>query len=217
MNIKYSLISNIIIVLMVVIATIMMFTGFSFMGESVVLSSSKLSMFKYFTVDSNSLMGIISCIFIYFLVKKKTIPKWLYSLKLLGTVGVSLTFFTVVFYLAPTTKYGYFSMFLNANLFYHLLVPVLSMITFLFFEKTFCLEFRDVLIGMSSMILYGIFYLTNVFIHMEHGKVSYIYDWYFFAQGGVLGCFIVLAIMLVVTFLISYSLWNGMRKYVSKR
>lgn len=209
MKIKYSLISNIIIVLMVVMATIMMFTGFSFMGKSMVLSSSKLSMFKYFTVDSNFLMGMISCIFVYYLVKKKDIPKWLYSLKLLGTVGVALTFFTVVFYLAPTTKYGYFSMFLNANLFYHLFVPVLSMITFLFFEKTSSLEFNDVLIGMGSMIIYGIFYLTNVFMHMEEGKVSYIYDWYFFAQGGVVGCFIVLAIMLVVTFLISYFLWKG--------
>lgn len=214
MNIKYSLISNTIIVLMVVMATIMMFTGFSFMGESVVLSSSKLSMFKYFTVDSNLLMGIISCIFIYYLVKKMTIPKWLYSLKLLGTVGVALTFFTVVFYLAPTTKYGFLSMFMNANLFYHLLVPVLSMMTFVCFEKTNSLNIKDVFFGMSCMILYGIFYVFNVFTHMENGYVSYLYDWYFFAQGGVLGCIIVFSIMLVITFLISYFLWK--RNHIEK-
>ena len=214
MKIKYSLISNIVIVLMVIFATWMMFTGFTFMGESMVLSSSKQSMFKFYTVDSNVLMGIVSSIFIYYLVKNKEIPRWLYSLKLLGTVGVALTFFTVVFYLAPTTKYGFLSMFLNANLFYHLLVPLLSMITFECFEKTNTLDMKDVFFGMSSMILYGIFYVFNVFTHMENGHVSYLYDWYFFAQGGVLGCIIVFSIILVITFLISYFLWK--RNHIEK-
>ena len=214
MKIKYSLISNIVIVLMVIFSTWMMFTGFTFMGESMVLSSSKLSMFKYFTVDSNLLMGIISSIFIYYLSKKKEIPRWLFSLKLLGTVGVALTFFTVVFYLAPTTKYGFLAMFMNANLFYHLLVPLLSMITFVCFEKTNFLNIKDVFFGMSSMILYGILYVFNVFTHMENGHVSYIYDWYFFAQGGVFSCFVVFSIMLVVTFFISYLLWK--RNHIEK-
>ena len=191
---------------MVSIASIMMFTGLSFTNHSLVLTIRGFAMFKLYTVDSNVLMGIVSSIFIYYLVKNKEIPRWLYSLKLLGTVGVALTFFTVVFYLAPTTKYGFLSMFLNANLFYHLLVPLLSMITFVCFEKTNTLDIKNVSFGMSSMVLYGIYYLANVFIHMENGHVSYLYDWYFFAQGGVLGCIIVFSIILVITFLISYFL-----------
>ena len=88
------------------------------------------------------------------------------------------------------------------------------MITFVCFEKTNTLDIKDVFFGMSSMVLYGICYLANVFIHMENGHVSYFYDWYFFAQGGVLGCFVVFSIMLVITFFISYFLWK--RNHIEK-
>ena len=80
-KIKISLILNIIIVIFTIFATVCMFTGFRFMyGPEVVLESSKLEMFKFFTVDSNIFMGIIALITAYYefkIIKKdiKTMPK----------------------------------------------------------------------------------------------------------------------------------------------
>lgn len=66
-KLKISLVLNIIIVLFTVIAIIMMFTGFGFTnGEEPVLETTKLGMFKFFTVDSNLLMGIVSLIFVIY-------------------------------------------------------------------------------------------------------------------------------------------------------
>ena len=56
-KIKISLVLNIIIVLFTIIACFMMFTGLKFSnGVEPVLETTKLGMFKFFTVDSNLLM-----------------------------------------------------------------------------------------------------------------------------------------------------------------
>ena len=63
-RIYMSLFINIIIFLLVVIASIIMFTGFRFMfGHEIALESTKLGMFRFFTVDSNIFMGIIAFVF----------------------------------------------------------------------------------------------------------------------------------------------------------
>ena len=53
---KISLILNILIVAFVVLGTVFMFTGIKFMPSNDSLVSTKIEMFKYFTVDSNIFM-----------------------------------------------------------------------------------------------------------------------------------------------------------------
>ncbi len=43
---------------------------------------------------------------------------------------------------------------------------------------------------------------------MENGKVSEIYDWYWFVRGGVWQIIIVMPLMMGVTYLISLILWR---------
>ena len=210
---KVAAVLNIIISILALTGTIMMLLGIQFMGPEDGFSDNKLSMFRFYTVDSNVLMGIISGVFALFeikIIKNKLteISNKLYILKLISTVGVSLTFLIVVLYLAPIATYGYFSMFRNANLFFHFLVPVLSIIVFCFFERTDKIKFKHTFTGMSSMILYAIFYTINILIHMENGKVSPIYDWYWFVQQGVWTMVIILPIMLTITYIISFTLWK---------
>ena len=137
-KIKISLAINIMIVIFTVIACIIMFTGFKFMEGEYVLESTKIGMFRFFTVDSNIFMGIVALIFaikeIKFL-KGKTdeISTRIYSLKLMATVSVGLTFFTVFGYLGPIAEGGIFSLLKNSNLFLHLIIPVLSMVNFSIF------------------------------------------------------------------------------------
>lgn len=216
-KVRLSLVSNLLIFIFTVFATVVMFTGFKFMEGDLPLSINGLEAFKYFTVESNIMMGIIALVFFLFeirIVRKrdKRIPTWIYDLKLIFTVGVTLTMLTTVFFLAPTTPFGYFSMFKNANLFYHFLTPVLSIITFLFFEGTNKIRFRYTFVGVVPMILYAIFYVWNVISHAENGTINIMYDWYGFFAGGTSNIICVVPIMIGSTYLISYLLWYFNRK-----
>ena len=211
MKLKISMLLNLIIVILTVIGTYCMLNGIEFMGHEDNLSATKIEMFRFYTVDSNVLMGIVSLLFLISEIqilrcKKEKVSRLLYILKLIGTVGTSLTFLTVVLYLGPISKNGMLSMFLNANLFFHLITPVLSIITFIFFENTDTLKFKDSFLGVSTMTLYAIFYVVNILIHVENGKVSPAYDWYWFVQNGVWTMIIVLPVMLFFTYLISFVL-----------
>ena len=213
MKLKKAIILNVLITIFASIGIVLMLLGIQPMGPEDGISASKLEMFKYYTVDSNALMGIVSAIFAVYEYKilkneAQSIPLKLYTVKLIATVGVALTFITVVFYLAPIATYGYFSMFRNANLFFHFLVPVLSIFSFCFLEKTKELEFKHTFIGMTTMVLYAGFYTINVLIHVENGTVATKYDWYWFVQNGVWSIVIVVPIMLLLTYAISFGLWK---------
>ncbi len=217
-KIKISIILNILIIIFTIFACVVMFNGIKFMkGTDLVLSESSLGMYRFYTVDSNLLMAIISLIFITYELRLlkgniKNIPKWIYLLKLIGTVGVTLTFTIVFTYLSSIVDGGIYTLIMNSNLFFHLITPILSIITFIFFENTNKLTLKDSLIGTSSMVLYSIFYLVNVLIHMQNGKVSPDYDWYWFVQNGVWTAIIVVPLIFLITYLISFILWKLNKK-----
>lgn len=218
-KIKIAFFINIMIFIFTILATIIMFTGYKFMpGKDIVLESTKLGMFKFFTVDSNILMGIVALLFAfeeYKLLngKIKDISVYKYILKLMSTVSVGLTFLTVVLYLGPISEGGIYTMLLNSNLFFHLIIPVLSIINFIFFENTNKLKFRDSMYGLIPMLLYSLFYMTNIFLHIENGKVSVEYDWYWFVQNGVWTCIIVIPVIYILTYIISAVLYKLNNKF----
>ena len=81
-KVKISLIINIIIVVLVTLGSIFMLSGFEFMAKEIPLIATKLEALKYFTVESNILIGIISLIFIIFEIqilqnKRKEIPDFM--------------------------------------------------------------------------------------------------------------------------------------------
>ncbi len=217
-KIKVSIILNLIIFLLALIATIIMFTGFKFMyGPEPVLETTKLGMFKFFTVDSNIFMGIISLIFSIYEIKLlkgniKFIPVNLYILKLISTVGVSLTLFVVFVYFVPITNFKILPMIMNSNLFFHLIIPILSIISFTIFEKTNNLEFKYTFLGLLPTFIYGLYYLINILIHMENFKVSPTYDFYWFVQNGVWTSVIVIPIIFIIAYTICLILWKLNKK-----
>lgn len=217
-NIKVSLILNIITTLFTIVASTIMFTGFNFMHTNeTVLESSKLGMLKFFTVQSNVFMGIIALLFAFEEIKllnekEKNISKKLYILKLMSTTAVGLTCFIVFSYLGPISKGGIISMLMNSNLFFHLLIPVISIINFIFFEKTNIIIVKETFYGIIPILLYAFYYLTNILIHMENGKVSVLYDWYWFVQQGVWTAIYVVPMILGITYIISFILWK-LNKY----
>lgn len=217
-KLKISLTINILVLILTIISSVIMFTGFKFMPDyGLTLETTKVGMLKFFTVDSNMLMGIISLIFIIEEIKilngkEKEIKRIYYILKLMAATAVGVTFFVVFAYLGPITKYGIKSMVTNSNLFFHLLIPLISIINFILFEKTDKLTLKDTKYGLIPSIIYAVFYLTNIFIHMEGGKVSPTYDWYWFVQNGVWTAIIVLPVLALITYLISLLIWKLNRK-----
>ena len=207
-----SLVFNIIIFILVLLGTIFMFTGFQFMKDTSVLSDSGLSFLKYYTVDSNIFIGIAALLLIIyellFLNKKiKEIPKYVYIIKYTGTVAVTLTFLVTLLYLAPSLGNKCWFLYQNSNLFFHLIVPILSFISFCFFEKI-DLNIRKSFYGLSTMLVYGIIYTINVFIHQENGKIGMEYDWYGFVQHGLKYAFIVFPIIIIFTYFISFIIFR---------
>lgn len=216
-KIKISLIINILIVLLVIMGSIFMFTGFKFMPDKTLLEASKIEMFKFYTVDSNILMGIISLIFIKYEVRfineNKKIPKKIYILKLIGTSGISLTFLTTAFFLAP--QYGLYAMYNNNNLFFHLIIPLLSIITYTLFEKHDN-KYRYALYGIIPMFIYSIFYMTNILIHLNDGGLTFKYDFYGFLQGDINNIYVVIPSIYLIAYLISISLIFVNKKNIDK-
>jgi len=211
-RVKMSLYINIMITILTIIATIIMITGFKFMtGVEPVLESTKIGVFKSFTVDSNLFAGIISFIFILNEIsiikgEKKEISDKLYILKLMATTAVSLTFIVVFVYLGNIAENGLISLLLNSNLFFHLIIPLLNIIDFIFFIKKDNITYKYAFYGLIPTLLYAVFYTTNVIIHIENGRVSPKYDWYWFVQNGLWTMVIVAPTILLITYIISLIL-----------
>ena len=209
---------NIIIVIMTIIAFIVMFTDLKFMpGTETVIASSKIGRLRFFTIDSNLLMGIVALIFAIEQKKLldgkiKGIKPVFYVCNLMATSAVGLTFTIVLVYLGQITPNGLYSMYVNKNLFFHGLIPLLSMINFIFFEKTNKLKFKHTILALMPIIVYTTYYLMNLLLHIENNTVSPEYDWYYFIQKGVNTIIIVLPVILTVSYIISYALYHFNKK-----
>lgn len=218
---KAAFVFNLLIVIFTLFATISTIIGFEFMGDVKILTATNFHAFKYFTVDSNVFAGIISFIYIIFAVKIskgkiQKFPKALLFLKLAATTGVTLTMMVTAFFLAPGGK-SYFSYFVNSNFFMHFFTPVLCIISFIFFEfknsgNNERITFPQTLTGIIPMLIYAVFYITNILLHLENGKVSHTYDWYGFLKGGIQSVWIVMPLILLITWLFSILLWFANKK-----
>lgn len=209
-----ALILDAAIVIAVAVSTYVLF---EFMGRDV---SDKLAEFsKYFTVQSNFVLGIVALValpmdLLLILGKIKASPLWTRILLYAASVGTTITMLTVIFFLGPTMGYG--NMYNDANLFMHLLTPLFGIARVIFFEKEH-LHFSATFIGVIHMMVYGVFYLSNIVVNNGYGTLQY--DWYGFGAGGlglgILALFIMVLVAYGVAFL-TYFLQKKIAKNWSK-
>jgi len=215
---KISFYINMVITILMINAIIMSIMGIKFMyGYEPAEDIVGVPIFSYFTIQSNIFIGIVSFIFAnkeyeIFKGKKKEIPKFYYILKMVATVSVSLTFFIVFAYLGFITKGGHLPLLRNTNLFFHLVIPVLSIINYLIFEKNDCIKFRYTIYGIIPTIFYEIYYGINLLVGMKDGKVPLTNDWYYFAQNGIINILIAVPSMIIVTYLLTLVIWRINKK-----
>ena len=144
------------------------------MGDGT-LSGSGLNSLRYYTVLSNLLEGAaalltVVCLALILAGKAKELPRWLTLLRYAGVTSVSLTFLTVMVYLGPV--FGFNIMFNDANLYFHLLIPLLAIAeaVFLSGEK---LRFTDSFVAALPTLLYGIWYVINNLVNGREGNDIY--------------------------------------------
>ena len=212
---------NSVIIFLVILGMIFSFTRFYFMGESGKLTPDDSNLFTFFTVDSNLLLALFSVPLLIYeilivLKKREDIPTFAYILKIVGTVGTSLTLFTVLFYLCPLLGSQFWKLFMNTNLFFHLIVPVLGIVSFIFFEYQKEIDFRFTFVGIIPMLIYGTYYTINALSHMEGGSIDSKYDVYGFTAKGLGVTFIVMIGMIGFTYLLSFLLYFFNKKIHNK-
>ena len=176
-------------------------------------------MFKFFTIDSNVLMGVIALFTALQLRQvirgqREDLSTACYVWYLAGTVGVTLTMLVTVFFLEPTMapQFGLFALFAGSNFLLHLFNPLLAIVAFTVYEKTRKIPFRHTLTGIVPMVLYAVFYVANCVRHAVNGMVDIAYDWYGFLAGGVKTVWIVIPVIFLFTWLISVALWRLNRR-----
>ncbi len=214
-KIQAALTMNILITLSTLLGMVMIFIVPLVTGD--ISLKATIAPLRFFTTDSNVFMGLISGMFVVLdsmllSGRIREIPIFAYILKLAGSASVGLTLFTVLFYLAPLSPNGFFSVFMGSDLLFHFVVPVLSLIVFLFFEGNIKIKFRHTFWGIIPALLYGVAYSINAFSHAVNGVVPMEYDWYGFAQGGPLVAAMVFAGILLFSYLFSLLLWWVNRK-----
>lgn len=212
---RIAYILNLCLALLEVLAPIWMSSGL--VGG--VLTTSGAEMFKFFTIDSNVLMGVIALFTALQLRQvirgqREDLSTACYVWYLAGTVGVTLTMLVTVFFLEPTMapQFGLFALFAGSNFLLHLFNPLLAIVAFTVYEKTRKIPFRHTLTGIVPMVLYAVFYVANCVRHAVNGMVDIAYDWYGFLAGGVKTVWIVIPVIFLFTWLISVALWRLNRR-----
>ena len=187
-----SFILNILTFLLVLVGVIVMITiGSKALGET------NITVFKYFTFQSNIFMGAVALVYaIYQLLiilnKRDKLPHVLLVFNHVGVTAVGLTFLIVIFFLAP--GYGFDKMYNNANLFFHALVPIVAMLNYMFLEKECSFKFLNTLFSIIPSLLYGIVYFIVVASLNAYGDINI--DFYMFgANGPLIGAFNFIAVM----------------------
>lgn len=200
---KIALTLNVVIFLMAVVGCVLCFNVKSDpLGHAI-------KVLHYFTLQSNIFAGVISLIYIIFALKKHTSKKFekvLHILRYIITVNLIITFLVVTLFFGFIAEDGYFSMFENANFFFHFAIPVTNFVSFVFFENVFKLKISHTFFGMIHIGLYGIYYLINCLLHYENGSVPITYDWYYFTQFGIVWAFIIAFVILLIAYLVCFLL-----------
>lgn len=142
---KLSLIFNILIIV------------FEIIGFVVTLIKNGRIGIEYYTEESNILMLITSIVFVIYILFNKKIPYYLKLLKYISTICLTVTFLVVILILAPMYNFNYgYLLFRNELLYHHLLCPLLSIITFIYFDDIKNYTKLDNLLASLVTLIYGI-------------------------------------------------------------
>lgn len=199
---RITLALDILIVVFTAIGTYLMFSN---TDNGAGLMSSGLENFKYFTVLSNIFCGIVSLIA---LIRRK-LP---IAVRLMSASAVGLTFLIVAAFLQPI--YPDTNLYQGGNLWFHLIVPVVSMVQFVLMEISSKIPFKYTFLSALLSLVYGMGYLINILVNGV-GEWPDTNDWYGFLNWGFPIGIAIFAVVVVINFVIAVIL-RALNGLVSK-
>ena len=174
--------------------------------------------FQYYTEDSNYFALIVSLAFVICgmvsIIGGKSVGGIIHILRFISTTCLAVTLIVVLTILIPMFPAdAKFMLFGDSNLYQHTLCPVISILSFVFFENEISLSRKSIFISLIPTILYGVICIVlNLFKVME-GPYPFFYvyvlPWYV-STGFILAIFVG---AIIISFAL-YSLHNGRRKYL---
>lgn len=151
-NKKMAIIFNILIII------------FEIIGITIYVANNKGFDFSYYTHDSNILALISSSIYLIYLLSNKEVSKLVSILRYTSTVALSITFIVVLFVLIPMNNFNFSELlFRKAMPYFHIICPLLSFISYIFFEKHYLSGIKDIIRGYYYTIVYT---LTLIILNM---------------------------------------------------
>ncbi len=199
------LILNAAIALMVPAAWLYMVFG----SEGGTLSDTGVKSLRYFTVLSNLLEGGCSALFLLSF-RFRRLRRAVEFGKYAAAVAVGLTFATVMLVLGP--GYGYEHMFLGANLWFHLVVPLLAAAESLFLNEA-PMGAKENARALLPVLLYGAVYAV---VNLACGQ-PYPFDVYGFLRRGMAMGLVVFALLTGLSYLIGLALRKGNQRLLRSR
>lgn len=182
-------------------AAIIVFVGvgiyamLTFKGSGTGLTSQGWENLKYFTVLSNIFCGIVALLWlildIFFNKKLPILPK------LMAASAVGLTFAIIAFFLAP--MYPDLDMYQGGNRYFHLIVPLIAMVEFLFLETKKKIPFKYAIWSAALALVYGMGYLINILVN-GIGVWPETNDWYGFLNWGFPAGMVIFAVIVLMDF-----------------
>ena len=224
---KIQIVLNLVIFGLMILGWCIM--AFRYTGDS--LTAAGIASMKFFTVLSNVFRGIVSLVMAVFLLRTAKTPMIegngqnrlsgrsesasnapLQYLHFMSTCSVGLTFLVVFAFFGPL--YGIARMLKGANFFFHLIIPLLSMLEYvLFAEKK--MKMPGLLTAAIPPLIYGICYLINLLVNgIGYGPDSN--DWYGFAIWGLPAGMGIFAAICVASVLIGTVL-NALGSLIQKK
>lgn len=162
-NIKIALLLNILIIIFELIGFVMSFKDFGF------------TLFEYYTQDSNLIALLASIFFVIYALKDK-IPNWVKIFRYVASSALMLTFLVVIFILIPTMKeIGAFNLLFDGTMLYHhTLCPLISLVSFVFFEK-YTYKKKNTLYALSFTVTYALIITTLNILKLIKGPYPFLY------------------------------------------
>lgn len=211
-RIRFLLFCDALTVLCVALAWTLMFVR----AEGGLFSERSLASLRYFTVDSNLLMGLCALVCLVFDIRALrcgdpgAYPARADIFRHTGVVAVMITFLVVVFFLGPV--FGYGGMFIGGNFFFHGFNPLLALAVYLFVRLPRRLPRSTILYGLLPMVLYGVYYVGNILLNGLLRPDGSSRDFYGFLGGDVNRFPLAFGILLLADLAISLTVYLLGRK-----
>ena len=214
---KKALIGNLILFFFTAMSVAWIISGISYRNGP--LDGPNLGSLRYYTVDSNILMGIAALAAaveegMILKGKRKALSFPIRMLKLSGTVSVILTMMITLFFLTPTMGpvYGYLSLYRNSSFFMHLFNPLCAILIWILLERSDRIPFGKTPLALIPTGLYAVYYVANCLTHVENGRIAPGYDWYGFFFLGLNSWFFVIPVIGLITWGFALILWKLNRR-----